>query len=114
MSLCGRDLTIGYRDRVVGRSLDVALEPGEVLALLGPNGGGKTTLLKTLLGILAPKAGEVAIGERSAGGDLAARARAADRLCAAGARADLRLHRRERGADGPHRAWQPVQPAFGA
>ena len=65
MSLCGRELTIGYRDRVVGRDLDVALEPGEVLALLGPNGGGKTTLLKTLLGILAPKAGEVAIGERT-------------------------------------------------
>jgi ABC-type cobalamin/Fe3+-siderophores transport system ATPase subunit len=34
------------------------------LALLGPNGGGKTTLLKTLLGILTPRAGEVAIGGR--------------------------------------------------
>ena len=44
---------------MVGRGLDVALEQGEVLALLGPNGGGKTTLLKTLLGILAPQAGEV-------------------------------------------------------
>ncbi len=65
MTLAGRDLTIGYSDRVVGRGLDVALEQGEVLALLGPNGGGKTTLLKTLLGILAPKAGEVAIGSRS-------------------------------------------------
>ena len=47
MTLAGRDLTIGYSDRVVGRWLDVALEQGEVLALLGPNGGGKTTLLKT-------------------------------------------------------------------
>jgi ABC-type iron transport system FetAB ATPase subunit len=65
MSLSGRDLTIGYSDRVVGRSLNVALEQGEVLALLGPNGGGKTTLLKTLLGILRPQAGEVAIGARS-------------------------------------------------
>src|SRR5882757_8529101 len=65
MTLAGRDLTIGYSDRVVGRALDVALEQGEVLALLGPNGGGKTTLLKTLLGILNPRAGEVAIGGRA-------------------------------------------------
>jgi len=65
MTLAGRDLTIGYSDRVVGRGLNVALKQGEVLALLGPNGGGKTTLLKTLLGILAPRDGEVAIGGRS-------------------------------------------------
>jgi iron complex transport system ATP-binding protein len=58
----GRDLTIGYPDRTVGRGLDVALSTGEVLALLGPNGGGKTTLLKTLLGLLKPKAGEVRLG----------------------------------------------------
>jgi iron complex transport system ATP-binding protein len=64
MSLAGRNLTIGYSDRVVGRGLDVALAQGEVLALLGPNGGGKTTLLKTLLGLLRPRAGEVALGER--------------------------------------------------
>lgn len=59
MILAGHNLTIGYPDRVVGAGLDVALNKGEVLALLGPNGGGKTTLLKTLLGLLAPKAGEV-------------------------------------------------------
>jgi len=60
----GRDLTIGYPDRTVGRGLDVALSTGEVLALLGPNGGGKTTLLKTLLGLLKPKAGEVRLGDK--------------------------------------------------
>jgi iron complex transport system ATP-binding protein len=65
MTLAGCNLTIGYGDRVVGRGLDVALAQGEVLALLGPNGGGKTTLLKTLLGILAPLAGEVAIADRA-------------------------------------------------
>src|SRR6188474_440742 len=64
MMLEGRKLTIGYSDRVVGRDLDVRLATGEVLALLGPNGGGKTTLLKTLLGLLAPQAGEVRLGER--------------------------------------------------
>ena len=62
MNIEGRDLTIGYPDRTVGRGLDVALSTGEVLALLGPNGGGKTTLLKTLLGLLKPKAGEVLLG----------------------------------------------------
>ncbi len=64
MQLSGHDLTIGYPDRVVGRGLDMALSTGEVLALLGPNGGGKTTLLKTLLGLLAPRAGEVRLGDR--------------------------------------------------
>ena len=64
MILSGHNLTIGYRDRVVGRGLDVALATGDVLALLGPNGGGKTTLLKTLLGLLAPQSGEVRLGDR--------------------------------------------------
>jgi iron complex transport system ATP-binding protein len=64
MILEGRALTIGYSDRTVGSGLDVALKTGEVLALLGPNGGGKTTLLKTLLGLLAPKDGEVRLGDK--------------------------------------------------
>ena len=64
MTLAGRALSIGYSDRVVGRGLDVRVQQGEVLALLGPNGGGKTTLLKTLLGILKPLGGEVLIDDR--------------------------------------------------
>jgi iron complex transport system ATP-binding protein len=67
MKLEGHDLTIGYADHTVGRGLDVALATGEVLALLGPNGGGKTTLLKTLLGLLKAKAGEVTLGGRPLG-----------------------------------------------
>jgi iron complex transport system ATP-binding protein len=65
MLLEGKALTIGYRDHVVGRDLDLRLATGEVLALLGPNGGGKTTLLKTLLGLLRPQAGDVYFGGRN-------------------------------------------------
>src|ERR1043166_8402393 len=64
MILACHDLTIGYSDHVVGRGLDIALATGEVLALLGPNGGGKTTLLKTLLGLLVPKSGDVELAGR--------------------------------------------------
>jgi iron complex transport system ATP-binding protein len=64
VTLAGRALAIGYRDREVGRALDVSLAEGEVLALLGPNGSGKTTLLKTLLGLLKPLAGEAMIDGR--------------------------------------------------
>ena len=64
MSLTARGLAFGYRGRTVGRGIDLALAGGEVLALLGPNGGGKTTLLKTLLGLLPPHAGAVAVDGR--------------------------------------------------
>jgi iron complex transport system ATP-binding protein len=64
LKLTGQSLTIGYAGHTVGSDLNISLSSGEVLALLGPNGGGKTTLLKTLLGILPPKAGEVRVGDK--------------------------------------------------
>lgn len=57
-----RALAVGHGRRVVARDIAFALEPGRVLCLLGPNGGGKTTLLRTLLGLLRPLGGEVRIG----------------------------------------------------
>jgi iron complex transport system ATP-binding protein len=68
MLLSGQSLTIGYPERTVGSGLDVALATGEVLALLGPNGGGKTTLLKTLLGLIKAKAGEVRLADKPLAG----------------------------------------------
>lgn len=59
MILEGRDLAIGYPGRRVGEGLTLGLAAGRCLALLGPNGGGKTTLLKTLLGLIPPLAGLV-------------------------------------------------------
>ena len=66
MNLEARDLAIGYRGPPGRpRHLNVTLAKGEVLALLGPNGGGKTTLLKTMLGLLPPKSGEIRLGSTS-------------------------------------------------
>lgn len=59
-----RSLQVGYADE--GRPLfyapDLTLVRGECAGVIGPNGAGKTTFLKTLLGQLAPYAGEVVLG----------------------------------------------------
>jgi iron complex transport system ATP-binding protein len=52
-------LDFGFPGRTVGRGVSFALEPGEVMCVLGPNGGGKTTLFRTLLGLLEPHAGSI-------------------------------------------------------
>ena len=56
-----RGLDAGYRDAQVVHGLDLRVEPGEVVALLGRNGVGKTTLLKTLFGLCRVFAGEIRI-----------------------------------------------------
>jgi energy-coupling factor transporter ATP-binding protein EcfA2 len=50
------------RGAPVLRSVDLTLEPGERVALVGRNGSGKTTLVRLALGLLAPTAGRIRLG----------------------------------------------------
>jgi energy-coupling factor transporter ATP-binding protein EcfA2 len=52
-------VSAGFGGRVVLDSIDVAGHQGEVVALSGPNGGGKTTLLRLIAGAMSPTAGKV-------------------------------------------------------
>lgn len=57
-----KDLVIGY-DEPLSRPLNISMERGEKIALVGANGIGKTTLLKSILGLVKPYSGEVELGD---------------------------------------------------
>ena len=54
-----RDLKIGYGDKVVLEHINFQVRTGEVFVILGGSGGGKSTLLKNLIGLYTPLAGEI-------------------------------------------------------
>ena len=57
-----KDLVIGY-DEPLSRALNIGMERGEQIALVGANGIGKTTLLKSILGLVEPFSGSVTRGD---------------------------------------------------
>ena len=68
MSLQARDIRFSYGDHEVLRGVSFEASPGEFLSVLGPNGVGKSTLFRCILGLLTPSAGSIAIDGRGTAG----------------------------------------------
>ena len=64
MTLAIRQITKSFGQHRVLDALDLEVQPGELLCLLGRNGAGKTTLLKILAGLLKPEAGSIWLDDR--------------------------------------------------
>ncbi len=58
-NLTVEELTLGYGERTVIEGLDLAIAPGQITAIVGPNACGKSTLLRSMSRLLTPRAGHV-------------------------------------------------------
>src|SRR5688500_16154578 len=73
--LTASHLTRRFGDRAAVEDLSFSLAPGEIFGLLGPNGGGKTTTLRMLAGLIAPTEGYVELDGQPVNKDTSARLR---------------------------------------
>ena len=58
------NVSVAYGNLVVLESLNLTVNPGEIVALIGPSGSGKTTALRAVAGFVRPSAGRITIGDR--------------------------------------------------
>src|SRR5439155_99379 len=58
------EATIGYGDKILARDISLILRRGECLGVIGPNGSGKTTFLKTILGKIPALSGDLRWGAK--------------------------------------------------
>jgi zinc transport system ATP-binding protein len=56
-----KDLSVKYNEQLVLKNINFSIGEKDFVAIIGPNGGGKTTLLKIILGLLTPDTGEVRV-----------------------------------------------------
>ena len=54
-----RDVTMAYGDFVVMKGVQATVRPGEIFVIMGGSGGGKSTLLKAMIGLKRPATGDV-------------------------------------------------------
>lgn len=61
------NISFSYDQNKILRNIDLEVHKGDYLAIIGPNGGGKTTLLKIILGLIKPESGTVKLSVRKIG-----------------------------------------------
>lgn len=59
--VCFKKVSLAYRNNQVLSEADFDIDAGEPLCVVGPNGGGKTTLLKLILGLIKPDEGQITV-----------------------------------------------------
>lgn len=62
-----KGVSFSFDDKILLDKVDFHMEKGEFVGILGPNGGGKSTFLRLLLGLLKPQEGEIKVNSRSIG-----------------------------------------------
>ena len=59
------NLKLCYDEKIILDDINIEIEKGKITALIGPNGCGKSTLIKSISKILTPKSGEVLMGDKN-------------------------------------------------
>lgn len=54
-----KELSAGYIDEIILKDVNLSIYENDFIGIIGPNGGGKTTLIKTILGLLKPLKGDI-------------------------------------------------------
>src|SRR5258708_29529862 len=65
LPLFAKNLSVGYSSNILFEGIDLSLQSGKLTCFMGPNGIGKSTLIRTLAGLQKPLAGEISkLGEK--------------------------------------------------
>lgn len=56
-----RNITVAFDGQIILNGINLSVKPNDYIGVIGPNGGGKTTLLRTILGLVRPLSGEISI-----------------------------------------------------